>query len=146
MNHKKHPPAVEVERFHPDNTIASSGWIWVFGSNLAGRHGAGSAAIAHVNFRAHYGVGEGATGRSYAIPTKDRHLRVIPLDAVSNSVKGFIDYATANPATKFYVTRVGCGLAGYKDEQIAPMFKDAPLNCCLPDRWEQYICTLPAML
>lgn len=139
MNHKKHQPAVEVERFHPDATIAPAGWIWVFGSNHAGRHGAGAAAIAHVNFRAHYGVGEGATGRAYAIPTKDSRLHLLPLDAVEVSVKEFIEYAKVNPASKFYVTRVGCGLDSYKDEQIAPLFKDVPLNCCLPTSWREFV-------
>lgn len=121
--------------FHADNTIPTSDWIWVFGSNLKGRHGKGAAKVARVNFRAEYGVGCGRTGQSYAIPTKGERLDVLPLDGIKASAAQFIEYALANPKLKFFVTRVGCGLAGYQDDEIRPMFVDAPTNCSLPEVW-----------
>lgn len=109
--------------------------IFVFGSNLAGRHGKGAALTAMRDWGAEYGVGVGRTGDAYAIPTKDRNIRTRLLDDINADVEDFIEYATNNPTLEFFVTRVGCGLAGYKDYQIAPMFKDAPSNCILPKEW-----------
>lgn len=111
--------------------------IFVFGSNLAGRHGRGAALTARLYHGAVYGVGVGRTGNAYAIPTKDWHVKgTLPLDKISSHVRDFIRYAENNPDLSFNVTRVGCGLAGYRDDQIAPMFKDAPSNCRLPIEWE----------
>lgn len=126
-------------RFHADNTIPNSGWIWVFGSNLAGRHGKGAAKIARTNFRAEYGCGQGPTGYAYAIPTKDARLAILPLSHIRKSVQDFIAYAKASPKKRFFVTRVGCGLAGYRDDEIAPFFQNVPTNCSMPAEWEQYI-------
>jgi hypothetical protein len=112
-----------------------SGLVFVFGSNLAGRHGAGAALTARFRYGAVLGVGEGRTGDSYAIPTKDHGLRTLPLEQIRAAVAVFVQYATAHPALRFRVTRVGCGLAGYVDEQIAPMFAAAPDNCDLPAGW-----------
>lgn len=108
--------------------------VFVFGSNLAGRHGAGAALYALKHHRARYGCGEGLQGDSYAIPTKDERIRTLPLDAIQKHVATFLNFARQFNAT-FVVTRIGCGLAGYADAQIAPMFKDAPANCLLPDGW-----------
>lgn len=109
--------------------------IFVFGSNLAGRHGAGAALHARLHHGAIYGHGEGPQGDSYAIPTKDAALRPLPLDMIEVFVQQFLAYAERQPEQVFQVTRIGCGLAGYRDEQIAPMFKDAPPNCELPEGW-----------
>lgn len=109
--------------------------IFVFGSNLAGRHGKGAALDAKELWEAEYGVGEGRTGRAYAIPTKDAALKTRPLKEILVSVDKFKDYARAHPELDFFVTRVGCGLAGYKDKDIGPMFSDAPGNCELPPEW-----------
>lgn len=109
--------------------------IFVFGSNLAGRHGAGSALEALRNHGAIYGQGTGLQGRSYAIPTKDENLRTLPLATIRKHVADFITYASQHPELRFQVVRVGCGLAGYCDHQIAPMFFCAPLNCELPVMW-----------
>lgn len=112
--------------------------IFVFGSNLAGRHGKGAALTARQQYGAEYGVGVGPTGNSYAIPTKDEYLHVLSLPEIQYYVKDFIGYAKDNPNEEFFVTRVGCGFAGYHDWAIAPMFKDAPENCKLPDGWRNY--------
>lgn len=106
--------------------------IFVFGSNLAGRHGKGAALCALQQHGAHYGQGSGLQGNSYAIPTKDRFLRSLPLLMISAYVNEFVDFAAAHPELKFNVTAVGCGLAGYTPKQIAPMFSGAPDNCFLP--------------
>lgn len=108
--------------------------VFVFGSNLAGRHGKGAALYARQHHGAVYGQGEGLQGDSYAIPTKDAQIRTLPLDAIAKHVETFLTFARQFNAN-FVVTRIGCGLAGYTDAQIAPMFKDAPANCLLPDGW-----------
>ena len=111
--------------------------IFVFGSNLAGRHGAGAALFARHNHGAIYGQGIGLQGQSYAIPTKDGQLHTLPLTYIEQYVKEFIAFAREHQWMKFNVTRIGCGLAGYDDYQIAPMFRDAPLNCNLPEGWRK---------
>jgi len=111
--------------------------IFVFGSNLAGRHGKGAALDAKNLWDAEYGVGEGRTGRAYAIPTKDGNLKRRTLFQIGASVSKFKEYATAHPELTFFVTRIGCGLAGYKDDDIGPMFEGSPDNCELPPGWGQ---------
>lgn len=130
--------------FHLDNTIPraekdANPWIWVFGSNEKGVHGAGAAKVAHVNFGAKYGVGRGMTGNAYAIPTKDRHIQSLRFGDVESNIFEFLEFAKANPGKRFYVTRVGCGLAGFKDEDIGPLFSGAPDNCSLPVQWEHFV-------
>jgi hypothetical protein len=133
-----------MRSFHADNTmprIAKNGpqWIWVFGSNLAGRHGAGAAKVARINFGAVYGVAIGTTGRSYAIPTKDKALNTLPIDEIKKHIDAFLIYASSQPKLSFFVTRVGCGLAGLQDKEIAPLFSAAPENCSLPEQWQEFI-------
>jgi len=111
--------------------------VFVFGSNLAGRHGKGAALEARQNWGAVYGSGEGwqANGRlgtSYAIPTKGYRLEVLPLDHIRLYVDAFLDQARLHPASNFRLTAIGCGLAGYTPSQIAPFFRDAPANVILP--------------
>lgn len=105
--------------------------IFVFGSNLAGRHGKGAALEARQKHGAVYGQGEGLQGDSYAIPTKDARLNSLPLESIASYVAKFIDFARQHPDLRFFVTEIGCGLAGYTREQIAPMFVAAPRNCML---------------
>ena len=112
--------------------------VFVFGSNLAGRHGKGAALDARFKYGAQLGVGEGRTGDAYAIPTKDTQLRTRPLEGVRVSVEMFKTYARDNPGLVFRVTRVGCGLAGFTDDQIGPMFSNAPDNCILPREWLRF--------
>ena len=109
--------------------------IFVFGSNLAGRHGKGAALTAFRTHGAIYGQGYGMQGNSFAIPTKDENLNTLPINKIEKYVNNFIKYATLNPDLMFQVTRIGCGLAGYEDEDIAPLFVNAPINCILPVGW-----------
>jgi len=112
--------------------------IFVFGSNLAGRHGAGAALYARQYCGAIYGQGVGLQGNSWAIPTKDYQLRTLPLSEIAGYVAAFLTQAEAlYPHLTFEVTRIGCGLAGYRDDQIAPFFANAPKNCILPPAWIQ---------
>jgi hypothetical protein len=113
--------------------------IFVFGSNLAGRHGKGAALHAAKVYGAIRAIGEGAMGKSYAIPTKDQYLRPRSLSEIEHSVSMFLSYAQANPNKIFWVTRVGCGLAGYLDHDIAPFFRNAPRNCVFPMEWKMYL-------
>ena len=112
---------------------------FVFGSNLRGVHGAGAAAYARKHHGAILGQGIGLQGNSYGIPTKDEYIRTLPIREITLYVDQFIEFAKTHPEMTFNVTRVGCGLAGYKDVDIAPMFKSAPSNCILPAEWEQFI-------
>jgi hypothetical protein len=99
--------------------------IFVFGSNLAGRHGKGAALCALKDHGAVYGVGMGLQGNSYAIPTKNEALYTLNKWNINYYVASFILFAWQNPDLYFNVTPIGCGLAGYKPEDIAPMFREA---------------------
>lgn len=106
--------------------------VFVFGSNLAGSHGGGAARQAFEKFGAKWGVGVGPTGQSYAIPTMHGGL-----SAIQPYVEQFLEYAKANPDKEFLVTRIGCGIAGFTDSQMAPLFKAALAipNIALPALW-----------
>lgn len=106
--------------------------IFVFGSNLAGRHGRGAASWALRHRGAVYGQGEGRQGDAYAIPTKNQYIVTLPLGAIADGVNRFLDYAVAHPDLTFELTPIGCGLAGYSPHQIAPMFLGAPPNVLIP--------------
>ena len=106
--------------------------VFVFGSNLAGRHGKGAALFAKQHHGAVYGQGIGLQGSSYAIPTKDGSLRTLPLAVIAGHVAEFLVFAADHPELNFQVTPIGCRLAGYVPAQIAPMFVQAPTNCVMP--------------
>ena len=110
--------------------------VFVFGSNTAGRHGKGAALFARQSRGAIYGQGEGLQGNSYAIPTKgqrlDRSLYTLPLEQIRAGVDRFLAFALSRPDLQFEVTPIGCGFAGYRHEEIAPMFAGAPATCRLP--------------
>ena len=113
--------------------------IFVFGSNLAGVHGRGAARHAMKHYGAIWGKGIGHFGNSYAIPTKDENIITLPLERIKGYVDDFVLWAKNHPNMKFYLTRVGCGLAGYTDEDIAPLFADVPENVIIPESWIPYI-------
>lgn len=109
------------KRISPDfiNTLKENE-IFVFGSNLEGMHGGGAARIAYNKFGAIWGQGVGLQGQSYGIPTMHGGVKEI-----KPYVDEFINFAKSHPELKFLVTRIGCGIAGFKDEEIAPLFQDA---------------------
>lgn len=99
--------------------------IFVFGSNQNGRHGKGAAKTA-LGWGAKWGQAEGLQGRTYGIPTKDASIRrTLRLDEISPYVDRFIEFAKESPDLIFLVTEIGCGLAGYKPKDIAPLFEKA---------------------
>lgn len=104
--------------------------VFVFGSNLAGMHGGGAARVAFRQFGAVMGCGVGLRGQSYAIPTMQGGV-----ETIKPYVDDFIAFAKAHPELFFYVTRIGCGIAGFKDKEIAPLFREAMgvENICLPE-------------
>lgn len=121
-----------------DRTYPKAELIFVFGSNLAGIHGAGAAKFALERKGAKYRQGEGLQGSSYAIPTKDRSLRTLKLHDIREHVKDFMDFARTMNHLQFQVTRVGCGLAGIADHDMAEMFLTAPPNCLFDEAWKSF--------
>ncbi len=125
--------------YHQDNSVPMLGEIFVFGSNLSGLHLGGAAQAAFKHHGAQWQVAIGRTGQSYAIPTMNADVSApLPLAAICKSVSDFLQYAEKSP-DKFFITRIGCGIAGHKDADVAPLFRDAPANCSLPDTWRSFI-------
>lgn len=110
--------------------------IFVFGSNLAGRHGGGAAYAAYKKFGAVWGQGVGLFGQSYAIPTMQGGV-----DTIRPNVDEFIQFAKARPELTFYVTRIGCGIAGFRHADIAPLFAAALVlpNVILPHTFVDHL-------
>ncbi len=96
--------------------------VFVFGSNEAGIDAAGAALQAYKSFGAKWGMGFGRTLRTFAIPTKDWEIQTLPLHLIGFYVRRFIAYTKTQPQYTFLVTKIGCGLAGYDVDQIAPYF------------------------
>lgn len=110
--------------------------VFVFGSNLAGMHGGGAARMAYEQFGAEWGVGVGPTGQCYAIPTMQGGV-----DTIRPYVDEFVTYAKQHPANRFLVTRIGCGIAGFTDGEMAPLFREAAQepNIALPQKWHRIL-------
>lgn len=110
--------------------------VFVFGSNLNGAHLGGAARVAYSKFGAKWGEGVGLQGQSYAIPTMQGGVNTI-----KPYVDQFIAFAKEHPELTFYVTRIGCGIAGFKDEEIAPLFENAKelSNVSLPKTFWNYL-------
>lgn len=124
-------------KYTPENiTSLGPDDIFVFGSNLAGRHGGGAARVALERFGAKMGQGVGIQGQSYAIPTMQGGV-----ETIKPYVDDFIELASEWDQNTFYVTRIGCGIAGFTDEQIAPLFDKALdlYNVRLPESFVKII-------
>lgn len=122
-----------VGRITPERiTELSSCEVFVFGSNLEGQHYGGAARMAYDCFGAEWGSGVGPTGKCYAIPTMHGGV-----EEIKPYVDEFVEYVKCHPNNRFLITRIGCGIAGFTDKEIAPLFKeikDIP-NVCLPKKW-----------
>lgn len=124
--------------YHEDGSLPTNGEIFVFGSNLAGRHGKGAALVAKQLFGAIYGQGIGLQGQSYGIPTKDEQLNVLTPGQVIYGIRVFTDFTYLNPQRRFFVTAVGCRLAGFDPKDVSFFFAHA-INCSFPNDWKQYL-------
>lgn len=113
--------------------------IFVFGSNEQGIHGAGSAKYAYEQRGAIWGQGSGMQGQSYGIPTKVSPRLNLSLDKIESYVGSFVRYAKLHPDDTFHVVAIGCGLAGFKPAQIAPMFVGASDNVIMPEEFRPYL-------
>jgi hypothetical protein len=138
-----------MRKYHKDGTSPRTpNTVFVFGSNLAGHHGAGAAREAYNNYGAIMGAGVGhmlhpSGATCYAIPTKDKNIETLPISEITKYVDGFIQFAkrleVLRPEMNIFVTRIGCQLAGYDNEDIAPLFKNAPQNCSFAEEWMSYL-------
>lgn len=117
--------------------------VFVFGSNEAGIHGGGAAKFARDKRGAIMGQGVGYSGQSYGIPTCSRPTgepnHEIPIEKIEKYIEDFVDFAYEHPELTFQVTQVGCGLAGWKAEQIAPLFVESPDNCYFDTAWKEFL-------
>ena len=111
--------------------------FFVFGSNEAGKHHGGAALEALNWWGAEMHIGFGMVGGSFAIPTMDWDMNPLPLETIRHYVDRFLAFARLKPRATFLVTAIGTGICGYSHTEIAPMFKDAPNNCVLPDGWRK---------
>ena len=127
-----------IERTTPENiNKLEENQIFVFGSNLSGRHGKGAAKTA-LGWGAKWGQAKGLQGKTYGIPTKDASIRrTLSIKEIKPFVDEFIEFAKVNKELIFLVTEIGCGLAGLKPEEVAPLFKEAVnvSNIHLPSRF-----------
>lgn len=122
-----------MKKFTPENiTELGPNEIFVFGSNLAGIHGAGAARLAREKFGAVIGNPVGLQGSSYAIPTKDCSIETLNFVDIQKHVEEFLRFASLNTNLTFLVTKIGCGLAGFHPNEIAPLFRFVPKNVILP--------------
>lgn len=129
-------------KFHADFTLPTEdNSMFVFGSNLQGLHYGGSAKVAHEKFGAEMFVGFGATGGAYALPTckEPGSPGSMTLDEIQEYVVDLMEFAEMQDDTTFFITRCGCGVAGFTDAQIAPLFKGFPDNADFPEEWKPYL-------
>lgn len=124
---------------HRDGTLPGQGEVFVFGANKGGKHGRGAAKEAAARFGAERGIGIGPTGNSFAIPTKDEHLAPLSIDQIRPYVTDFLTYARLHPEKRFFLTRVGCVLAGNPNSGIASLFRGASANCDFAEEWLPYL-------
>lgn len=110
-----------IERLEPNE-------VFVFGSNGGGAHAGGAAKVAYNHFGAVWGVGEGLTGRSYAIPTLNSDMQKVTKGELKASLIKFIGFVLENPNLTFYLTKIGCGIAGWQLEEVKAIFWEAMAN------------------
>jgi len=111
----------------------------VFGSNLAGLHREANAAFAVRHFGAEEGRWNGRVGSSYAIPYRSSKLELLPIDAIENYTKLFIEHASAQPQDDFRVARFGSGIGQHSDAKMAELFRSAPSNVALCGLWQRQL-------
>lgn len=128
-----YPPLVDPRHEHKQGDDR----VFVFGSNTLGIHGAGAAAYAHRKLGAEIGVGEGPTGRTYALPTCYQPGEPVTLQELAVYIDNFFSYAKLNPQQRFFVSKVGCGIAGFDENDVAYIFHElgVPDNCDIPPDW-----------
>ena len=132
---------IERSEFTPDFiTELKPDEVFVFGSNIAGMHGGGAAYVAFRQFGAVMGCGVGLRGQSYAIPTMQGGV-----ETIKPYVDEFVRYAEQHPELFFWVTRIGCGIAGFTDSQMAPLFSAAQhlANVAFPEGWKELFVYTP---
>lgn len=139
-----------LKQFHEDGTPPDGAQVFVFGSNLAGRHGLGAAKYARDALSTPCGPNHavGWLGQNeisaneracYGIATKDELIKTLGIESIEDQIRIFLQIAKGTPNRQFFVTRIGCGLAGYADHEIAPFFFRAPSNCSFPAPWKSHI-------
>ena len=129
-------------KYTPDNISSLlPNQIFVFGSNLAGKSGAGAAKFAVKNFGAKYGVGEGLTGQCYAFPTKDENIKTMSLEQIQSHIPAFLKCCDDYPEKEFLLTKIGTGLANLSIKEVALLFGcfELPPNLVLPREFAEII-------
>lgn len=130
-------------KWHKDGDKPTNGEIFIFGSNTCGIHGAGAALEAHKNYGAIYRLGIGLHGQSYAVATLDSAFEKVPLALIKIQVDVLFDEILIKDCDEkqWFITRIGCGLAGFKDEEIAPMFFyfTRIKQVSLPEVWKPFL-------
>ena len=106
--------------------------IFVFGSNLAGKHMQGSAMTAKKFHGAIEGQGEGLQGRSYAIPVRDHDLKPLPLWRIARSINNLCEFAESRSELQFRVAAIGCEDETFTAQEVAPLFRNMPAQFDLP--------------
>jgi hypothetical protein len=119
---------------HMENTGIMK--IFVFSSNLAGKHNKAQAQIALKEFGAVYGQGEGLQGKSYAVATCDQNFDPLPIVRIQEAINRFMQFARKHPEMHFDISPIGCDIAGYAPAEIASFFAGRPPNCRLPAEFE----------
>ena len=126
------------KKYTPENIIElKENEVFVFGSNMNGNHAGGAAYLAVQKFGAEMGNPEGIQGQSYAIPTLDKEMERINLTDLEKSIRRFYEYADKHPENTFYMTKIGCGIAGYELSDIATVVncRDIPENVIIPEEF-----------
>lgn len=118
-----------------DISMLKDNEIFIFGSNLNGYHAGGAAKRALEQFGAVWGISEGLSGRTYAFPTLNKNMHKRTIKSLEDSRNKLFVTAEALPEYTFLLTKVGCGIAGFKEEKIAALFSECPDNIIKPKDW-----------